>query len=447
MSTTLGRATRAIVGLPMMAPRLVLDLLLSVVFCLALAACDPDSGGSPSSGSPAAPPPPSVTVTPVLQMVVSEEHERVGKVRAVEDVELRARITGFLEQRLFDEGADVERGDVLFVIERAPYEARVARAEADVARARAALEEARLELRRTRRLRGQNVSSEADLDADVAAEAKAKADTLAAKAALTEARLDLDYTRITAPVSGRVGRAIYSVGDLVGPESGTLATLASLDPIYVYWQVPEDLILEYRRRTLAREKRGEAPEPVQAHLRFRDGSVYEHDGVWDFLDNRVDETTGTQTARAVFPNPDGLLLPGQYATVLVQVGESRRALAIPQSAVQEDQAGRFVLVVDSDRIAHVRRVELGARRGIYWEVRSGLSAGDRVIWQGVQKVQPDAPVAAQSQIPEPPVGTAAAEAPTAARDDGTSEDREDGSDGDDAADGAPQPVPAPAAGS
>jgi len=393
-------------------PRL---LLACVPLLVAAVACGRDGGGASRGGPGSGPagPPPSVTVTPVLALRLADERERVGQVRAVEDVELRARISGFLEERLFEEGSDVEKGDLLFVIEQAPYEARVSRAEAELARAKAALQEAELELRRTRRLRGRNVTSEAELDAAVASEAQATAEVLAAEASLAEARLDLDYTTIHAPVSGRVGRAAYSVGDLVGPESGPLATLATLDPIHVYWQVPEDIILDFRRRNVQRAQRGEEPESVSARLRFRDGSLYEHEGVWDFLDNRVDPTTGTQTARAVFPNPDALLLPGQYATVIVQVGAPRRTLVVPQAAVQEDQAGRFVLVVDDEDVARLRRVEMGARQGIYWAVRSGLSAGDRVVYQGVQKARPDAPVAPKRVLPDPPVGSVAARPATA----------------------------------
>jgi membrane fusion protein (multidrug efflux system) len=143
---------------------------------------------------------------------------------------------------------------------------------------------------------------------------------------------------------------------------------------------------------------------VTAHLRFGDGSEYEHAGVWNFLDNRVDPTTGTQTARAEFPNPDGLLLPGQYAAVIVQIGDPRDSLIIPQAAIQEDQAGRFVLVVDDDGVAQLRRVGMGTRLGIFWEVRSGLAEGERVIYQGVQKAHPGMRVAAVERTPDPPVG-------------------------------------------
>jgi membrane fusion protein (multidrug efflux system) len=203
------------------------------------------------------------------------------------------------------------------------------------------------------------------------------------------------------------------VGDLVGPESGALATLASLDPIHVYWQAPEGATLDFRRRTVERERQGLEPERITARLRFGDGSHYEHAGVWNFLDNRVDPTTGTQTSRAEFPNPDGLLLPGQYVAVILRIGEPRNTLIIPQSSVQEDQAGRFVLVVGDDDTAELRRVEMGAREGIFWEVQSGLAEGERVIYQGVQKAQPGARVTAVEQTPEPPVGPAPASTPPA----------------------------------
>jgi membrane fusion protein (multidrug efflux system) len=375
---------------------------------LGLALLVPAPGCGRSEGEPAAAasrPAPAVTVTPVLRTRLPDLRERVGQLRAVEDVELRARVSGFLQSRLVEDGTDVEEGQLLFVIERAPYETEVQRTKAELARAQAALQQKRLDLSRTKTLRARNVASQASLDAAVAAEAQAAAEVLAAEALLREAELDLEYTEIYSPVNGRIGLAAFSVGDLVGPESGPLATVVSIDPIFVYWQVPEAVLLGFRRGQAERRARGEQELAVTAGLRFSDGSRYEHDGVWDFLDNRVDPTTGTQTARARFPNPDGLLLPGQYAEVIVSVGGPREALVVPQSAVQEDQAGRFVLVVDADDLATRRRVELGARAGIWWEVRSGLTEGERVIYQGIQKARPGSPVKPMELRPEPPDGT------------------------------------------
>jgi membrane fusion protein (multidrug efflux system) len=374
----------------------------TLVACLALAC---GMGETTPSAEHASAPPPSVTVARVLDTRLPDERERVGQVQAIADVELRARIEGFLEKRHFEEGSDVQAGDLLFTIERAPYEARVAEARADLARAQANLQDARLELQRAQELRRKDVGTQAQLDTALSREAANQAEVLAAKAALRQAQLDLGYTEIHAPVSGRVGRAFYSEGDLVNPDSGPLATLATMDPIYVYWQVPEQAILEFRRRNVERAQRGEAPLQVTARLRFGDGSFYEHAGVWNFLDNRVDPTTGTQTARAEFPNPEGLLLPGQYAAVIVQIGQPRDTLIIPQAAVQEDQAGRFVLVVIDDQV-EVRRVEMGTRLGIFWEVRSGLAKGELVVYQGVQKARPGARVATIERTPTPPVGRA-----------------------------------------
>lgn len=397
---------------------------VTLLACLALAC---GMGETTPRADGASAPPPSVTVARVLETRLPDERERVGQVQAIDDVELRARIEGFLEKRHFEEGADVEAGTLLFTIERAPYEARVAEARADLARAQANLQDARFELERARELRRKDVGTQAQLDTAVSREAANQAEVLAAQAALRQAQLDLSYTEIYAPVAGRVGRAFYSEGDLVDPDSGPLATLATMDPIYVYWQVPEGAILEFRRRNVERARRGEEPLQVTAHLRFGDGSFYEHPGVWNFLDNRVDPTTGTQTARAEFPNPDGLLLPGQYAAVIVQIGEPRDTLIVPQAAVQEDQAGRFVLVVRDDEV-ELRRVEMGTRLGIFWEVRSGLAKGERVIYQGVQKAQPGARVAAMERTPTPPVG-------------GTPGATSTGEPGADAALGAPNPPP------
>lgn len=373
--------------------RLVVILVLAGL--VGLSGC-----GSGSVEAPDGEPAPAVTVSPVALRRLADERERVGQIRAVQDVELRARVSGFLEERRFEEGADVEKGDVLFVIEQAPYQAKLLHAEAEAARAQSKLNELELDLRRTRTLHERQVASQAALDAASTAAATAAADLLAAEADLEEARLDLAYTTIRAPMAARVGQASYDVGDYVGPESGPLATVVSLDPIEVYWEVPEQTLLDFRRAGAARRRAGEEPIRVTARLRFADGSLYEEEGVWDFLDNRVDSSTGTQTARAVFPNPDVILLPGQYATVLVQVGEPREARVIPQSAVQEDQAGRFVLVADEGDVARVRRVEMGARDGIWWEVLEGLEVGERVIYQGIQKVRPDARVTPTQASPE-----------------------------------------------
>lgn len=326
----------------------------------------------------------AVTVAPVTRMSIADRRERVGQVQAIEDVEIRARIEGFLDQRLFAEGSDVDKGDLLFVIEQAPYQAEVARSKAELASARAALRKTQLDLARIRELRRKGTISQSDLDEALALEQQAEANVQAREAELRQAQLNLDYTQIHAPISGRIGRSAFSVGDLVDSDSGALATLVMLDPIYVYWTVGEQVLLEARRRERLRK--------ATAQIQFSDGSFYKHVGEVDFLDNRVDPSTGTQTVRAVFQNPDKVLLPGQYVTVVVQVGEEQSQLVIPQSAVQEDLAGRFVLVVDAQNVASIRRVTMGPRQEIFWVVEDGLVEGEQVIYQGTQKVRPGATV-------------------------------------------------------
>lgn len=331
---------------------------------------------------------PSVTVTPVSTAKVAETAKAIGRTQAVEDVELLARVEGFLTRRSFTEGADVKAGDLLFTIERAPYEAEVQRIAAELDSAKARLTKAGLDLERAVALRRNDNVSQARVDEATAGELQAKADVLAREAELRRANIDLGYTTIRAPIDGRVGRAEFSVGDLVGPNSGTLATLVQLDPIHVYWGVNEEILLDARRNREISDEPGNPGPHVKPRLQFADGSYYEYAGQVDFLDNRIDPVTGTQTARAIFPNPDRVLLPGQYVGVVLQIGETHDALVVPQAAVQEDQAGRFVLVVDTGNRVSVRRVSLGARQGIHWVVEEGLAMDELVIYQGVQKVRP-----------------------------------------------------------
>lgn len=344
---------------------------------------------------------PSVTVTPVQQREIAPTVQRVGQTRAVEDVALRARVDGFLAKRAFKEGAHVARGDLLFVIEREPFEAEVQRAEAALARAEATLENAQLSLSRTEELRKRATVSQQRLDDALAAKHVAQADVKAREAELRLANINLDYTEIRAPVDGRIGRARYSVGNLVGPDSDVLATLVKLDPIYVYWSVSEQVLLAVRKDMREREARGEPAQLVVPRIQFRDGSFYQSEGRIDFLDNRVGPSTGTQTVRAVFANPDKLLLPGQYVSIVLQLGEKESRLVIPQAAVQADQGGRFVLVVNEQQEITVRRVTLGIRTGIHWVVDAGLAEGELVVWQGLQKVRPGTKVRALVATPDP----------------------------------------------
>ena len=180
------------------------------------------------------------------------------------------------------------------------------------------------------------------------------------------------------------------MGDLVNKQSEPLTTIVALDPIYVYWEVSEHIPLDYRKRLQI--KNGKLGIKVTTNIRFSDGSIYDHEGRVDFIDNRVDRSTGTQRVRAVFPNPDNILVPGQYVTIVIQIGELKERLAVPQSAVQADRSGYFVLVVNENNVVSIKRVKMGDRKGVFWAVEEGLTEGESVIYQGIQKVRPDSTV-------------------------------------------------------
>ncbi|MEM7041414.1 MAG: efflux RND transporter periplasmic adaptor subunit [Pseudomonadota bacterium] len=329
-------------------------------------------------------PPPSVIVAAIGTMDITPSFSFVGRVEAIDRVDLRARVQGYLEQRHFREGGEVSKGDVLFTLEKAPYQIVVDQRRADLAGAEATLKEATAELKRKQDLVGRGVLSEAELDTASAAEATANANVLQAKAAIRAAELDLSYTEITSPLDGRIGQATYSVGSLVGESSDPLATVTSIDPIYITIAISEKRLIDARRQGIDLEN-----PPVAPHLTLSDGSRYQHDGYFDFLDTEVNQSTDTILARAVFPNPDQLLVPGQFVSVVVRQKVTETALVVPQIAVQEDQQGFFALVVNQADQVEVRRIAVGDQVDNVWVVEDGLAEGERVIVQGLQKVRPE----------------------------------------------------------
>ncbi len=379
-------------------PRRFARLGILPFLMLLVGACSDDQAGAQPKGGP----PPSVTVAKATKRDIRERYEFVGQTEAVAEIELTARVEGFLVERAFEEGDDVEKGARLFAIERDEYEAAVQAAEAAVAEAKAGLERARRDLGRARSLAKRGNISQAKLDQAISDEQQAVAKVQAAEAVLRRDRLDLSYTEIVAPVDGRIGRARYDVGNLVGPAGEVLARLVTLDPIYVTFTVSEQTYLDYRQEVAAAELAGKPPPSYVPRLRLANSTEYQHSGRIDFVDNRVDPTTGTILIRSVFPNPSKLLVPGLFVTVVVESAEASPALLIPQAAVQEDQQGYFVLTATTDDIAEVRRVSMGNRVGLLWEVVDGLAEGERVIYQGIQKVRPGAKVAPVERAPNAP---------------------------------------------
>jgi len=358
----------------------------------AAASLIPCGTGAMAQGTP----PPAVTVTPVVSREVTDTGEFIGRIVAINKVDIVARVPGFIEERYFTEGQEVKTGDLLFRIEQATYKAAVEQQQANLAKAKATEANAALQLERGKELgRSLNIP-QSTIDQRAADEGTAKADVMVAQAALDQAKINFDYTEIHSPIDGRIGLAIFTVGNLVGPSSGSLATIVSHDPIYVIFQASERDILEYKHRIAAQPHES---GHVVVRVKLPDGSTYPLPGVSNFLDIQVGNTTDTVAVRAQFPNPQGLLIPGGFVGVTVERGAPKSALLVPISAVQLDQAGRYVLVVDGAKKVEVRRVTTGSEQGSDVVITAGLKKGEQIIVDGIQKVRPGQIVSA-SVAPE-----------------------------------------------
>lgn len=355
-----------------------------------LAACDGDDAQQTAATAE----PPAVSVIAVETTPVTATFEQVGRTKAAQEVDVRARVSGILLQRTFEEGGVVTANQQLFQIDPAEFEAARKAAAAAVARARATLTEAQQSLTRARELVKRGNISQANVDKAVAAEAQAKADLAARQADLERAELDLSYTIIETPIEGRASAAKVDVGNLIGPDSGVLTTIVDSDPIQVVFAVTERGLLSYREQQQA----GNAQDWVP-RLRLANGAMFDQTGTIAFIDNRVDPRTGTVEIRADFPNPTGLVVPGQYVTVVLSSSESRNEIVVPQAAVQQNQVGAFLLVVGADNKVEARPVTLGQRDGTGIVVSEGLQPGETVIVDGLQKARAGAmvrPVPAQT---------------------------------------------------
>lgn len=332
-------------------------------------------------------PPPVVTVTVVADQQVNPAETYVGRMEAIQAVDLRARVQGYLEAVKFKEGAHVRAGDVLYVIEQAPYKADLAVESAKVDETRASLKDAQQYLKRLKTVRSGGVSA-TDLETATNKELRAKAILEEAKANFEQARINLGYTTIKAPIDGQIGRTTFTKGNLVGPESGSLARIVQLNPIRVVYAISENQMERLDPNSDTAKTSAVKKCPPVFMIQMPGGAVYQTEGYLDFIDNQVDPNTGTIAIRAIFENPNGFLLPGAYVTVLVKCKSGRSVPVVSQSAVQIDRKGRYVFVVDDENRVQERRIETGAAIDADWVVTSGLSAGERVIIQGVQKVTP-----------------------------------------------------------
>jgi membrane fusion protein (multidrug efflux system) len=360
--------------------------------------------------------PPAVGVIKAERRPVTESVEFVGRIEAVNRVEIRARVTGFLQERLFQEGQEVKAGDVLFRIEKPPFEASLEQARANVASAQATLENARVSLARARELQQTGAGTRVALDNAQAQERTANAGLLGAQAQVRTAEINLGYTDIIAPIDGKIGRATYTPGNVVSPTlTEPLATIVSQDPMRVAFTVSARAGVELRNRY---EGRG-GVDAVRIRIRQTDGRIYGQYGRIDFIDTQIDRNTDSLLIRALIPNPrrDGVqagagdreLIDGQFVTVSVEGAEPVQAIVLPRAAVLQDQGGNYVLVVAAENQAQRRPVRLGQALNDQVVIESGLEGGETVISEGLQRVRPGQPVnpGPAGQPPRPPGGAAA----------------------------------------
>ncbi len=321
--------------------------------------------------------------------------ELPGRVQAIEDAEIRARVTGIVQGIEFDQGSQVKAGQLLFTIDPAPYKAARDQAAAQLQNAQASARTARLLAKRYATLIKQHAISQQDYDNAVAQAQQAEAAIASAQAALEAAEIDLGYTRVTSPIDGTIGRSLVTVGALVSASSAThMATVHRLDQVYVDITQPVSQLSELRRQIAAGEIRPDTHGDSPAEVLLGDGSVYAHPGKLLFSGVAVDPGTGQVSLRALFPNPEQILLPGLYVRVRLPQGVDRKALIVPQQAIQRTADGNSTLVLVKDGKAAFTPVQIGPRSGPGYIIYQGLQAGDQVVVEGFQKIRPGAPVQA-----------------------------------------------------
>jgi membrane fusion protein (multidrug efflux system) len=374
-----------------------------VAAALLLAACS-------KSSAPPAPPPPEVTVVTVSAQPIVNVIELPGRLQAIRTAEVRARVDGIVERRLYTEGTDVRAGQPLFAIDPRELRAKLSAAEAALARAEATAANAQQDVTRYKGLVAQQALSQQEYDAAVARLRTAEADVAQSRAQIAAARLNLGYTTVTAPIAGRAGRAMVTEGALVSGTAATLlTTIEQMDPIYANFSQSSSDLLALRNRISSGAIQVPAPNNVPVHLVLEDGSDYRLPGRLDFVAMNIDEATGTAALRALFPNPQRTLLPGQFVRGRIEAGVQAKGLLIPQRAVTVTPQGATVMVVNAKDIAEVRPVKVGALEGGSWVIQTGLDPGERVIVDGLQKAAPGKPVRPVTASPTPPAVPQAAD--------------------------------------
>ena len=368
-----------------------------ILACIALAG---GFGCKQDAGPPPAPPVMEVEVVTVAGQTVPDEPELIGQTEAARVVEIRSQVTGLIKQRYFPEGRDVKKGDRLYQIDPVPFQAAALSAKAKVAQSEARLVQARQELSRVKPLLAEQAVSQKDMDDAVAEELGAKATLEGAKAELVKAKFDLDNTLITAPIDGLIERTRQYEGRLVTAQSDLLTVIHQVDPMYVVISAPESFLLKQRRDILAKRVEHPGLYHLRGRLTFSDGTVYSQEGKLDFADVGLKTETGSRQARVTFPNPDRMLLPGQFVKVRITGSKKTDAILIPQRAVQQGPKGSVVFVVGEGDKVEVREIQATGWEGNQWLIEDGLRVGDRVIVSGFHRLAPGAPVKVAQAPPQ-----------------------------------------------
>ena len=364
-----------------------------ILFLLVLvSACGPSGADTKKGGPGGGMPPPEVSVVRVELKSLPVTYEYVGQAAGSREAEVRPRVQGILMSRNFKEGEPVKKGQSLYTIDPAPFEAAHARAVADLAAAEARHDQAKRNAARMKPLYAEKAVSQKENDDAVAAEAIGAADAKGAAARLTEARLNLGYTKVESPIAGLTSRSTTSEGSLVAGPNQLLTTVVQIDPIWVNFGIPDNDQARLQKEAAA--GRLELPKVFEVELRLADGSTYARKGRVSFSDVRIAPTTGVREARAEVPNPDGAVRPGQFVRVILKGATIPGAVTVPQRAVLENPqgGGKLVFVVDEKGTAQPRPVEAGEWSGDTWVITSGLKPGENVIVDGLMKLGPGAPV-------------------------------------------------------
>jgi membrane fusion protein (multidrug efflux system) len=360
--------------------------VLALSLGIGLVGCKQEAASLPAPG------PPEVQVATVTTQSLADEPEFVGQSESSRPVEIRSQVTGIIKERFFREGRDVKQGAKLYRIDPVPFEAAVLTAKATVAQAEARLVQAKQNFARVKPLLAEQAVSQKDVDDAVAEELAAKAALEAAKGQLVKAKFDLDNTVITAPISGMIERTKVYEGRLVAAQTDLLTVIHQIDPMYVTASLPENYILQQRRGLAARQMEQPEQHLLKGVITFADGSTYPYEGALDLLDVGLRTDTGSRDARFIFANPKGALLPGQFVRVRLKGYTRPSAILVPQRAVQQSPKGPIVFVVGEGDKVEIRPVQATSWQGTQWLVEDGLKSGERVIVEGVHRIQPGAPV-------------------------------------------------------